>query len=116
MVLKATRKSSLFPASCGFYKFFVCWVLFAYPQLLLDWIGELAFFDVDPRILLRFRFLGIWFRAEGRRNLAAQASLVGRGQWWIICKRPVHLDDHLQEAWLIQMIICKGPVYPNDHL
>ena len=80
MVLKATRKSSLFPASCGFYKFFVCWVLFAYPQLLLDWTGELAFFDVDPRILLRFRFLGIWFGAKGRRNLAAQASLVGRGQ------------------------------------
>ena len=77
MVLKAARKSSLFPASCRFYKIFVCLVLFAYPQLLLDWIGELAFFDVDPQILLRFRLLGIWFRAEGRRNLAAQASLVG---------------------------------------
>ena len=56
---------------------FVCWVLFAYPHLLLDWTGNLAFFDVDLQILLRFRLSGIWFRAEGRRNLAAQASLVG---------------------------------------
>ena len=44
----------------------------------------------------------------------------------IICKRPVHLDDHLQEAcpsgWSfargrrIQMIICKRPVHQDDYL
>ena len=44
----------------------------------------------------------------------------------IICKRPVHSDDHLQKAgpsgWSfakvrpIQMIICKRPVHPDDHL
>ena len=50
----------------------------------------------------------------------------GRSIWMIICKKPVHPDDHLQKAgpsgWSfargrsIQMIICKRPVHPDDYL
>ena len=41
----------------------------------------------------------------------------------IIYKKRVDLDDHLQEAcrsfakgWLIQMIICKRPLHVDDYL
>ena len=50
----------------------------------------------------------------------------GLSIWMIICKRPVHQDDHLQETcpseWSfargqsVMIIICKGLVHQDDHL
>ena len=106
--------------SQGLYCFFCCWK----PKLVLqsaflsiviakasNFVGKLIKLDQVYGANLSF---GFWSFARGL------------SVWMIICERPVHTDDYLQEAgtfgWSfpryrsVQTIISKRPVHPDDHM
>ena len=59
--------------------------------------------------------LGLWRKKWTEKDPSGWSFARGRSSQMIICKRPVHSDDHLQDR-SIRMIICKRPVHPDDNL